>query len=266
MSDDVLKCDLCKKSFSGVVPYSQHLKSAKHLKKKNQIELEATIKLPVTEEGKLFCTLCNMKFSGVIPFQQHMNGSTHMKNVRRQDVMKDICYNLNPNPKQTGFKPLKDKKKMFDEGYFSSVSSSSSSSGSTYSSMNSGRFSSSNSFNSANLPNQSQNVSLDPGIELQKLYEFKMKGYDDEQSGLFQKHSLLKELVPTSSNSHLWDSGFYNSDSSVSRMRMIPEVEPKLQGCEICNIPFFSNQEEIIKHLQSDEHFIQKLRTLKLTS
>ncbi|XP_023234860.1 zinc finger RNA-binding protein-like [Centruroides sculpturatus] len=260
MSDDVLKCDLCKKSFSGVVPYSQHLKSAKHLKKKNQIELEATIKLPVTEEGKLFCTLCNMKFSGVIPFQQHMNGSTHMKNVRRQDVMKDICYNL--NPKQTGFKSsLKDKKKMFDDGYFSSASSCSS--GSTHSSMNSGRFGSNNSFNSFNLPNQSQNVSLDPGVELQKMYECKMKVYDDEQSGVFQKHSLLKESVPTSSNSHLWDE-FYKS--SVSRMGMIPEMEPKLQGCEICNIPFFSNQEEIIQHLQSDEHFIQKLRTLKLTS
>ncbi|XP_054706377.1 zinc finger matrin-type protein 1-like [Uloborus diversus] len=99
-SDFDMRCDICDKSFSGVTPYEQHIKSRKHAKAAKRQRMKAKLMDAETDEntkvdiGKLAsfepyetCDPCEKEFGGPEAYQQHLTSKSHKRKLVEHAVL-----------------------------------------------------------------------------------------------------------------------------------------------------------------------------------
>lgn len=75
MNAGLFYCETCDKTFSGHVPYEQHIASQKH---KNKL-LSKQIRTALSNDDQLKCEPCQMVFTGPAPYREHMASAGHAK-------------------------------------------------------------------------------------------------------------------------------------------------------------------------------------------
>ncbi|GFW16794.1 uncharacterized protein TNCV_1551461 [Trichonephila clavipes] len=91
------KCDICKKSFNGIVPFKEHLASEKHKKKLRASKLNITENSKAYLKGYIKCFDCNKICNSPITYEHHLQGKIHKKTIQRKLSVRNNSPLPSPN-------------------------------------------------------------------------------------------------------------------------------------------------------------------------
>lgn len=89
---EVPRCQVCSKSFSGLIQYTQHIQSELHSRHVlNAENLKNYQNLFIRcEDGNIECKECKKHFNGPEPFIAHMKSPIHSKLKQKKDLLKSL--------------------------------------------------------------------------------------------------------------------------------------------------------------------------------
>ncbi|GFS45772.1 zinc finger protein [Trichonephila inaurata madagascariensis] len=78
------KCDVCNKSFTGIVPFKEHEASEKHKRKQSASKLNMFENSKADLKGYIKCFDCNKICNSPITYENHLQGKLHKKTIQRK--------------------------------------------------------------------------------------------------------------------------------------------------------------------------------------
>ncbi|GFQ76301.1 hypothetical protein TNCT_113481 [Trichonephila clavata] len=90
------KCDICNKSFTGIVSFKEHEESKKHQRKVKALKLNITESYKPQLKSCKKCLECNKVFNGPIPYMQHLKSSFHKKKIQAKRLKNNPIGSLLP--------------------------------------------------------------------------------------------------------------------------------------------------------------------------